>query len=443
MGSRRASRDGLPIPALLNSRSTRPCRATDLVEERPHHGLRVTSVGTGRAERSGYAAASSRQGLAPPADDHHPPAIAGQGERRRRTDSTAGPGHDSNPISHPRPPSRLVSGGVAIATTTLSTRGEASDGIGPVQIGVVGTGVVARSLVQAWAAGHQVTLGTRDPEQTRAREEWADVDLPLVAYADLEGEVFVNSTTGRRLARGPAGGRASAGRQGGDRHLEPARLLQGFPPSLFVSNTDSLVEQLQRELPEARLVKLFNTMSNPVMIDPARAGRDSTIFVAGNDEDGPSDGDGAAARSGLDRHLRSRRPDRGPRSGDVDAALAADLRPARSARCSTSRSSAESAVSSAGPVASSSGFGLRMKIAQTSAPMLITAATPKARLRPPFRAIASVRPASISVAVRDDMIATSRATPAAPATCCEVARMALPCEYSGGGSGLSAVVKPG
>ena len=59
---------------------------------------------------------------------------------------------------------------------------------------------------------------------------------------------------------------------------------QGFrAPSLFVSNTDSLAEGLQRELPEARLVKMFNTMANEVMVNPRGLRGDSTIFVAGND----------------------------------------------------------------------------------------------------------------------------------------------------------------
>jgi predicted dinucleotide-binding enzyme len=59
---------------------------------------------------------------------------------------------------------------------------------------------------------------------------------------------------------------------------------QGFPPSLFVCNTDSLVEQLQRELPDARLVKMFNTMAHEVMVDPAALNQESTVFVAGNDQ---------------------------------------------------------------------------------------------------------------------------------------------------------------
>ena len=51
----------------------------------------------------------------------------------------------------------------------------------------------------------------------------------------------------------------------------PLDLSRGFPPSLFVSNTDSLAEQLQQALPQVRLVKMFNTMAHEVMVDPARA----------------------------------------------------------------------------------------------------------------------------------------------------------------------------
>jgi len=144
---------------------------------------------------------------------------------------------------------------------------------------------VARFLGRAWAdAGHQVSFGTRDPEQTRAREEWAGSDLPLAAYGDLKGEVYVNSTRGDgSLAALQAVGPALNGKVVIDTSnaLDSSR---GFPPSLFVCNTDSLAEQLQRALPEARLVKMFNTMAHEVMVDPAGLGQESTIFVAGNDE---------------------------------------------------------------------------------------------------------------------------------------------------------------
>ena len=152
------------------------------------------------------------------------------------------------------------------------------------QIAIVGSGDVGRFFGQAFAAaGHEVTLGTRDPEQTRARQEWADVDLPLAAYAELQGEVFLNATRGDgSLAALQAVGPALHGKVVIDAS-NPLDLSRGFPPSLFVSNTDSLAEQLQQALPEARLVKMFNTMAHEVMVDPAGLGQESTIFVAGND----------------------------------------------------------------------------------------------------------------------------------------------------------------
>ena len=152
------------------------------------------------------------------------------------------------------------------------------------QIAILGTGAVGPALGKAFsAAGHQVTVGTRDPEQTRARDEWAEIDLPLAAYGDLDAEVFINATNGRgSLSALQAVGDALNGKV----VIDTSNALdfsQGFPPSLFVSNTDSLAEQLQRELPEARLVKMFNTVANQVMINPRGLTDDSTIFVAGND----------------------------------------------------------------------------------------------------------------------------------------------------------------
>jgi 8-hydroxy-5-deazaflavin:NADPH oxidoreductase len=152
------------------------------------------------------------------------------------------------------------------------------------QIAILGTGPVGRALGRAFsAASHDVVIGTRDPEQTKQREEWAGLDLPLAAYQDLDADLFINATNGQEsLAALRAVGDALHGKV----VIDTSNALDfshGFPPSLFVSNTDSLAEQLQRALPEARLVKMFNTMNNQVMGNPRVLGVDSTIFVAGDD----------------------------------------------------------------------------------------------------------------------------------------------------------------
>ena len=59
----------------------------------------------------------------------------------------------------------------------------------------------------------------------------------------------------------------------------------GFPPRLFVKDDDSLAERLQRAHPDTRVVKTLNTMNNEVMVDPARLGETTTVFVSGDDPD--------------------------------------------------------------------------------------------------------------------------------------------------------------
>jgi predicted dinucleotide-binding enzyme len=57
-----------------------------------------------------------------------------------------------------------------------------------------------------------------------------------------------------------------------------------MPPSLLVSNTDSLGEQIQRAFPQSKVVKTLNTMNAYLMVGPAQlAGADHTVFVSGND----------------------------------------------------------------------------------------------------------------------------------------------------------------
>jgi predicted dinucleotide-binding enzyme len=136
--------------------------------------------------------------------------------------------------------------------------------------------------------GHDVVLATRDPDTTRARQEWVGVELPLVRLAEAaEGaEVVVNATSGAGslAALQAVGSEPLAGKVVLDLS-NPLDHSHGFPPSLFVVNTDSLAEQLQLAFPEARIVKAFNTMSVSVMVDPSLAGGESTVFVAGNDSD--------------------------------------------------------------------------------------------------------------------------------------------------------------
>jgi hypothetical protein len=63
----------------------------------------------------------------------------------------------------------------------------------------------------------------------------------------------------------------------------PLDFSQGRPPFLFVSNTDSLGEQIQRRFPQTRVVKALNTMNCQVMVDPSRVPGEHDVFLCGED----------------------------------------------------------------------------------------------------------------------------------------------------------------
>ncbi len=158
------------------------------------------------------------------------------------------------------------------------------------RIAVIGTGHAGRTLAQGFQrAGHDVVVGTRDPDATRAREEWLGLDVPLAALGVVaaDADLVVNVTNG--LASLAALGEVGSDHLAGKVILDVANPLdfsQGFPPTLSVKDTDSLAEQIQRAFPEARVVKSLNTVTASVMVDPSTVGDgDTTVFVAGDDEE--------------------------------------------------------------------------------------------------------------------------------------------------------------
>ena len=115
--------------------------------------------------------------------------------------------------------------------------------------------------------------------------EHGEVQLATFADAAAGAELVVNATNGSGAmpALEQAGAREPR-RQGAHRHLEPARLLEGVPPTLFVKDTDSLGEQIQRAFPRARVVKTLNTLNAHLMVNPKELGAESSVFVSGDDE---------------------------------------------------------------------------------------------------------------------------------------------------------------
>jgi predicted dinucleotide-binding enzyme len=170
-----------------------------------------------------------------------------------------------------------------------------------VRFGILGTGVVGRTIAARLAGlGHEVVIGTREPAETMSRtepdaygnppfsawqEERPEVRLARFGEAAAHGEMVVNATAGAvSLEVLELAGEDNLNGKILIDIANPLDFSQGMPPTLLVSNTDSLGEQIQRRFPEAKVVKTLHTINAYLMVDPAQlAATDHTVFVGGDD----------------------------------------------------------------------------------------------------------------------------------------------------------------
>jgi 8-hydroxy-5-deazaflavin:NADPH oxidoreductase len=159
----------------------------------------------------------------------------------------------------------------------------------PTRVGVIGSGAVGRALAAGFAArGHEVTIGTRQPEENDELQAWAaqhdGVAIGSFVAAAEGGELLVLATRGTAVeqAIATAGPQHFAGKVVIDttNPLDP----DGDRAALAVRGpADSGGETVQRALPDARVVKAFNTVNNRIMVDPDLAGGRQPMFIAGDD----------------------------------------------------------------------------------------------------------------------------------------------------------------
>lgn len=170
-----------------------------------------------------------------------------------------------------------------------------ASGTGSMDIGILGTGTVGRSLGGALSAlGHDVVMGTRDvaglEQRTDEFKPWHDenpaVRLGTFNDAAGHGALVINATNGSASldAVAQAGAQNLSGKILVDA-ANPLDFSHGMPPTLTIANTDSLGEQLQQALPETAVVKALNTVNAAVMVAPHLvADGTSDLFICGNDD---------------------------------------------------------------------------------------------------------------------------------------------------------------
>ena len=157
------------------------------------------------------------------------------------------------------------------------------------KIAVLGTGMVGNAIgTKLVQLGHRVKMGSRvaNNEKASAWAKSAGANASQGTFADAAsfGEIVFCCTSGA--------GTLDALKAAGAENLKgktiidisnPLDFSKGMPPTLFVSNTDSLGEQIQRTFPDAKVVKSLNTTNCNIMVDPSLLKNEHDMFLCGND----------------------------------------------------------------------------------------------------------------------------------------------------------------
>lgn len=156
------------------------------------------------------------------------------------------------------------------------------------RVGILGSGIVGQSLARGFAGlGYDVKVGTRDISKL---EKWhkelnsPKVSLGSFAEAASFGEALVLATHGvTTLAAIDMAGKEKFGGKMVIDATNPLDFSKGVPPRFAAELGNSLGEQIQRFIPQAKLVKAFNTVNALTMINARLQEGQPDLFIAGND----------------------------------------------------------------------------------------------------------------------------------------------------------------
>lgn len=152
-------------------------------------------------------------------------------------------------------------------------------------ISILGTGNVGSALGTRFAElGHTIVYGSRDPSSASVQELVAMTPGTASATTNLEaaqrGDIVVLALPWAVIEEVVKG----LGDLSGKIIIDPTNpIARNEDGSMQHSVETSLGEMIQDWLPDAHVVKAFNTLSFQTMADPASAGGPVSIPIAGND----------------------------------------------------------------------------------------------------------------------------------------------------------------
>lgn len=156
-------------------------------------------------------------------------------------------------------------------------------------IGILGSGAVGQALGLGFAElGHVVKIGSREPANEKLKAWQAKAGKRASTGSFAETAKFADVAVLATLWSGTESALklAEAGNLSGKILMDvtnPLVVAENQPPRLALGHTDSGGEQVQRWLPQSKVVKAFNSVGNAHMVNPKFPGGPPDMFICGND----------------------------------------------------------------------------------------------------------------------------------------------------------------
>jgi 8-hydroxy-5-deazaflavin:NADPH oxidoreductase len=158
------------------------------------------------------------------------------------------------------------------------------------KIGVLGTGMVGDAIgSKLIELGHSVMMGSRSANNEKAvafvaKHGSGKAGAGTFTDAAAYGEIVFNCIRGVESLKVLKDAEKNLN---GKVLVDISNALDfshGMPPTLAISNTSSVAEEIQKSLPAVKVVKSLNTMNCNIMVNPASInGGDHNVFLSGND----------------------------------------------------------------------------------------------------------------------------------------------------------------
>lgn len=160
------------------------------------------------------------------------------------------------------------------------------------KVGIIGSGIVGRVLATGFLTeGHQVMLGTRNiskEDVVKWKKENQDGLLGSFQETAQFGEVIVLAVSG--LVVEDAIYLAGKEHFSSKTVIDATNPIAAVPPEngvlkYFTTLEESLMERIQKLIPDARVVKAFSCVGNAFMYKPNFNGIKPSMFICGNDDE--------------------------------------------------------------------------------------------------------------------------------------------------------------